>query len=215
MKIFTAVIFFWVSLLNAQTTSMNILPIDLPNRPASLSHNISFSCTTDYDPSQCLTSVALLAKVLERYPTARMGQWTFVLAGSARWRQTLKELGGDPESPVFSELSAHVTVFEEELFESVDSRQSMVARRFGVPPGSILDYAVTHEMGHAICGELQEKLQRSMDWICDEGLLRLVQFIESCLASSRPSATKYPIAEPPIAVSTTQICVDLPASHRW
>jgi hypothetical protein len=100
----------------------------------------------------------LLAKVLERYPTERMGQWTFVLAGSARWRQTIKDLGGDPESPAFSELSARVTVLEEELFETVDSRQEMLARRFGLPPGSILDYAVTHEMGHAICGKRQENL---------------------------------------------------------
>jgi hypothetical protein len=158
MKIFTAVIFLWVSSLNAQTTSIKILPIEFPNRPASLSHAISFSCTTDYDPSQCLKSVALLAKVLERYPTERMGQWTFVLAGSARWKQTIKELGGDSESPAFSELDTRVTVFEDELFETVDSRQAMLAQRFGLPPGSILDYAVTHEMGHAICGERQENL---------------------------------------------------------
>jgi hypothetical protein len=158
MKIFTVVIFLCLSSLNAQTTSIKIQPVDPPNRPASLSHAISFSCTMDYDPSQCLTSVALLAKVLQRYPTERMGQWTFVLAGSARWRQTVKELGGDPETPAFSELIARVTVLKDELFETVDSRQEMLARRFGLPPGSILDYAVTHEMGHAICGESQESL---------------------------------------------------------
>ena len=158
MKILAAVMFLCVSLLNGQTTSIKILPIELSNRPASLSRAISFSCTTDYDPSQCLTSVALLAKVLERYPTQKMGQWTFVLAGSARWRQTVKELGGDPESPAFSELIARVTVLKDELFETSDSRQAMLARRFGLPPGSILDYAVTHEMGHAICGERQENL---------------------------------------------------------
>jgi len=105
-----------------------------------------------------LKSVALLAKVLERYPTEKMGQWAFVLAGSARWKQTIKELGGDTESPAFSELDARVTVLEDELFETIDSRQAMVARRFGLPRGSILDYAVTHEMGHAICGERQEHL---------------------------------------------------------
>jgi hypothetical protein len=158
MKIFNAVIFLCACSLSAQTTSIKILPIELPNRPASLSHAISFSCTADYDLSQCLKSAALLAKVLERYPTERMGEWTFVLAGSARWRQTLKELGGDTESPAFSELDARVTVLEDELFESVDSRKAMLARRFGLPPGSILDYAVTHEMGHAICGERQESL---------------------------------------------------------
>ncbi|MDT7815147.1 MAG: hypothetical protein QOJ42_5063, partial [Acidobacteriaceae bacterium] len=64
MKIVAAAIFLCVSSLNAQTTSLKILPIELPNRPASLSHAISFSCTTDYDPSQCLRSAALLAKVL-------------------------------------------------------------------------------------------------------------------------------------------------------
>jgi hypothetical protein len=158
MKILAAVIFLCVSLLNAQTTSIKILPIELSNRPASLSRAISFSCTTNYDPSQCLTSVALLAKILERYPTEKMGQWTFVLAGSARWRQTVKELGGDTESPAFSELIARVTVLKDELFETADSRREMLARRFGQPPGSILDYTVTHEMGHAICGERQEKL---------------------------------------------------------
>ena len=158
MKILAAVIFLCVSSPNAQTTSIGILPIELSDRPASLSHAISFSCTTDYDPSQCLTSVTLLAKVLGRYPTEKMGQWTFVLAGSAHWRQTVKKLGGDPESPAFSELGARVTVLKDELFETADSRQAMLARRFGLPPGSILDYAVTHEMGHAICGERQENL---------------------------------------------------------
>ena len=158
MKILAAVILLCLTSLNAQTTSIKILPVEPPNRPTSLSHAISFSCTTDYDASQCLTSIVLLAKVLERYPTERMGHWTFVLAGSARWRQTVKELGGDPESPAFSELIARVTVLKDELFETADSRQAMLAPRFGTPPGSILDYAVTHELGHAICGEFQEKL---------------------------------------------------------
>ena len=158
MRVFSAVIVLCVSSLNAQTTSIRILPIELSDRPASLSHAISFSCTTDYDPSQCLTSVALLATVLERYPTEKMGQWTFVLAGSAHWRQTVKKLGGDPESPAFSELGARVTVLKDELFETADSRQAMLARRFRLPPGSILDFAVTQEMGHAICGEYQENL---------------------------------------------------------
>jgi hypothetical protein len=67
-------------------------------------------------------------------------------------------LGGDTESPAFSELDARVTVLKDELFETADSRQAMLARRFGTPPGSILDFAVTHEMGHAICGERQENL---------------------------------------------------------
>jgi hypothetical protein len=183
MKFFIAVTFLWVSALNAQRTSIRIQPIELPNRPASLSHAISFSCTTDYDPSQCLTSVVLLAKVLERYPTEKMGQWTFVLAGSARWKQTIKELGGDTESPAFSELDARVTVLEDELFETVDSRQTMLAQRFRLPPGSILDYAVTHEMGHAICGERQENLADKYGLDLRRGIA------PTCATSRKPSNT--------------------------
>jgi hypothetical protein len=183
MKIFTVVIFLCVSALRAQRTSIKVLPIDPPNRPASLSQAISFSCTTDYELSQCLKSVALLAKVLERYPTERMGQWTFVLAGSARWKQTIKELGGDTESPAFSELDARVTVLEDELFETVDSRQTMLAQRFRLPPGSILDYAVTHEMGHAICGERQENLADKYGFDLRRGIA------PTCATSRKPSNT--------------------------
>jgi hypothetical protein len=99
-----------------------------------------------------------LAKVLHRYPTTRLGNWNFVLASSEHWQQIVKSLGGDPKSPAFSELVARVTVFEDTLVETADLRKANLAQRYGQPPSDLLDYAVAHEIGHAICLERSEKL---------------------------------------------------------
>jgi hypothetical protein len=68
---------------------------------------------------------------------------------------------GDTESPAFSEFAARVTVLEDTLFETADSRKANLAQRYGQLPGGLLDYAVSHEMGHAICHERDEKLADS------------------------------------------------------
>jgi hypothetical protein len=154
---FAAAVFLLILPLHAQTTSIKVTQVELTGRPPTLSGAISFSCTTDYDPANCSAAAAMLAKVLSRYPTERLGQWTFVLAGATHWRQTVKTLGGDTETPAFSDLGARVTVLEDELFENADSRKALLANRFGVSPSSILDFTVSHELGHAICGERDEK----------------------------------------------------------
>jgi hypothetical protein len=70
----------------------------------------------------------------------------------------VKSLGGDPESPAFSELVARVTVLEDVLFEPADSRKANLAQGYGQSLSGLLDYAVSHEIGHAICHEHWEKL---------------------------------------------------------
>jgi hypothetical protein len=157
MKIAAAVVFLLILPLFGQTTSIKVTQVEVTAWPPTLSRAISFSCTTDYDPADCLAGAAMLAKVLARYPTERLGQWRFVLAGSTHWGQTVKSLGGDTETPAFSDLGARATVLEDELFENRDSRKAMLANRFGLTAAGILDFAVTHEMGHAICGERDEK----------------------------------------------------------
>jgi len=158
VKIVIVGILLCLSNLNAQTASLRVTDVRHNDLSSTLSGQVTISCTTDYTPVQCLASANALAKVLRRYPITRLGDWNFVLAGSEHWQQVVKALGGDPESPAFSELAARVTVLEETLFEAGDSRAARVARRYGQPPGGLLDYAVTHEMGHALCNERNERL---------------------------------------------------------
>jgi hypothetical protein len=155
----------------------------------------------------------LLAKVLQRYPTERMGQLTFVLAGSARWKQTIKELGGDIESPAFSELDARVTVLEEELFETVDS-----ASRWSLA-GSVCHQEVSSIMRSPMrwatpyAGNSRRNLQRSMDRICDEGLLRCAQFMECVLIlrrlRSRPKPCQAPERRKPAPIHHIRVACQL------
>ena len=158
MKIVIVATLLCLSTLNAQTTSIKVTDIGRSNLSSSLAGQVTISCTTDYNPTQCLASANALAKLLHRYPTTRLGNWNFVLASSEHWQQIVKSLGGDPKSPAFSELVARVTVLEDTLFETADLRKANLAQRYGQPPSDLLDYAVAHEIGHAICHERSEKL---------------------------------------------------------
>jgi hypothetical protein len=144
--------------LNAQTTSVKVTEVQRNDLSSTLPAQVTILCTTDYNPAQCLASANALAKVLQRYPATRLGVWKFVLASGEHWQQTVKSLGGDTESPAFTEFAARVTVLEDTLFETADSRKANLAQRYGQPPVGLLDYAVSHEMGHAICHERNEKL---------------------------------------------------------
>lgn len=157
MKILIAAALLSISTLNAQMASIKISPVHPAGSHSALSSSVSFFCTTGYDPKQCLASATALANVLEKYPTVRLGQWGFVLGDSKHWKQTLKALGADHESLAFSELGARVTVLEDILFENSNSQKILIAQKFGLPVGAFLDFAVTHELGHAICAERNEK----------------------------------------------------------
>jgi hypothetical protein len=157
MRILIAAALLSISTLNAQIASIKIFPVHPAGSHSALSSSVSFFCTTDYDPKQCLAGATALANVLEKYPTVRLGQWGFILEDSRHWKQTLKALGANHEAPAFTELGARVTVLENTLFEDSNSQKILISQRFGLPVEAFLDYAVTHELGHAICHERNEK----------------------------------------------------------
>jgi hypothetical protein len=158
VKIVIVATLLCLSNLNAQTTSIKVTDVQRNDLSFALAGQVTISCTTDYNPTRCLASANSLAKVLQRYPTTRLGDWKFVLASSEHWQQIVKSLGGNPESPAFTELVARVTVLEDALFETADSRKANLAQRYGQPLSGLLDYALSHEIGHAICHERSEKL---------------------------------------------------------
>jgi hypothetical protein len=176
MKLLIVAVLLWTS-MQAQTASIKITSIEPAIPRSALSGSISFFCTADYDSSQCLSSATALAHLLERYPTAKLGDWRFVLAGSKYWKQTVKSLGGDTESPAFTELDARVTVLQDTLFDEASSQKMLLSQRFGLQSAGMLDFAVTHELGHAICHERNEHfadqygldLRKGMTPLCGTG----------------------------------------------
>jgi hypothetical protein len=158
VKIVIVATILCLSPLNAQTASIQVTDVQRNELSSIPAGQVTISCTTNYNPTLCLAGANRLAKVLQHYPTSRLGEWRFVLASSEHWEQIIKALGGDPESPAFTELTAHVTVLEDALFETTDLRRAGLAQRYGQTVSGLLDYAISHEIGHAICREHDERL---------------------------------------------------------
>jgi len=140
----------------AQTQNLRIVPVHLePTVP--IPKTIHFWCTQDYNQQQCVQDAKTLRQALAPYPLARLGTWSFVLVPADDWQALSRGLGRDPVSPAFSLLEQRVTLLNRSLFFVSYARNKELMERFGLIGVALLDLAVTHEMGHGICQEKDER----------------------------------------------------------
>jgi hypothetical protein len=119
-----------------------------------------FVCSAGYSLSKCQADVAILRKTLAKYPTAELGEWTWVLVRSADWKYIVMPQGIDPDSPAFTYLSKRETFIEEALVATVPQRMGELIWRWGMSMDDLRDLAVAHELGHALCNESGEMKAR-------------------------------------------------------
>jgi len=119
-----------------------------------------FVCNTGYSLSKCQADMAVLRKTLAKYPTAELGEWTWVLVRSADWKYIVMPRGIDPDSPAFTYLPKRETFIEEALVATVPQRMGELIWRWGMSTEDLLDLAVAHELGHALCNEHSEMKAR-------------------------------------------------------
>ena len=102
--------------------------------------------------------VLSLRRVLAHYPIEQLGTWSFVLIPSADWRDLVRDIK-NPGSPALTEIERRTTVFEEVLFSPRSSpmRSAELLNMFNIPMEALLDLAVSHELGHALCQEKDEE----------------------------------------------------------
>ena len=86
-----------------------------------------------------------------------LGTWSFVLVPADDWKALVRGQGGDPVSPAFSMLDQRVTLLDASLFGGSASRNKELMQRFGPTGPALVDLAITHEMGHGICQEKDER----------------------------------------------------------
>jgi hypothetical protein len=115
-----------------------------------------FICNVGYSPEECHREFAILRPVLAKFHAEAAGDWTWILVRSSDWKALAHRLGGDPESPAFSVLEKRVTVFEEALVNRVPTRQAELINIWHMRIDDLLEEAVTHELGHAFCGDTSE-----------------------------------------------------------
>lgn len=139
----------------ASAQSVRVIPVKIQgddNFPKA----IRFFCSQEYPPKRCVQDAITLQLILRRYPAANLGVWNFVMATSDEWKNLVHSLGGIAGSPAFSVLGNRTTVLEEALFSPLGDRRAELIRMFGTVDRDLLEQAVSHELGHVLCGELNE-----------------------------------------------------------
>src|SRR5262249_9341817 len=116
-----------------------------------------FYCHTGYTLAECVVQHDRLRALLMKFNLRNLGQWRWVLVRSEDWGPILRRVGRDADSPAFTVLENRVTFLEEALFVPVPGRDHTLLEKWRVPPLELLEYAVAHELGHAVCGERDER----------------------------------------------------------
>lgn len=134
----------------------------------------------------------VLRQVLAKYPATDLGEWTWVLVRPEDWRRILLDRGFSPDSsPAFSILSHRETFLEGALVTKVSFRGVQLSKLWRMPIEDLLDLAIRHELGHALCNERDEtRANRAAIALKNGGAL-------SCQATLLAKATETPIKRGP------------------
>jgi hypothetical protein len=115
-----------------------------------------FHCHTGYPLAQCNKDILQLKSVLTRYPLEMLGPWTWVLVRSQDWKPISRTLRLNPDSPAFTSFDTRATFLEEALLFHNPERTSELMTKWQRSMPALLELAVSHELGHAICEEPNE-----------------------------------------------------------
>jgi hypothetical protein len=153
LSLSTLFLAFAVELAAAQTVALTKPPeADIP-QPVQQ----HFVCNTGYTAQRCHEQMMVLRPLLDKYGGVRLGDWSWVLVKSDDWKELQLKHRLDPNSPAFTVLDRRETFFEEALVSPLASRRVELIRQWQMGIDDLLKLAVTHELGHAVCNEKNEK----------------------------------------------------------
>ena len=157
MKIFVLIaVLFAACAAQTQTQNQNLKFFRVNPPDDGLTPNsIHFLCSQDYDKVECLKDVAALRNALAPYPLQLLGEWSYYLVMASDWKELVSSRGGVGCSPVFSLLLGRATVLDRSLFSPTADRTIEMRKCF--PDPELEKLAITHEMGHAICQDKDER----------------------------------------------------------
>ncbi len=134
----------------------------LPSRPRTVGEPYrsapaqQFVCNEGYTLEQCKQEMLVLRRALGNYPVAQLGNWTWILVRSEDWKAI--KLGGlDPDSPAFTVFAKRETFIEEALVTQVPVRGRELVLKWNMGTRDLLDLAIRHELGHALCSDANER----------------------------------------------------------
>jgi hypothetical protein len=116
-----------------------------------------FVCNTGYGQTKCDEQVVILRRALANYPVAQLGNWTWILVRSDDWKAILRSRSLDPDSPAFTYYPKRETFIDEALVTRVPVRSPELLLKWNMDREGLLDLAIRHELGHALCNEPDER----------------------------------------------------------
>ena len=115
-----------------------------------------FACNVGYTPRECQVAATVLRRALARYPVEALGEWRWVLVRSEDWKQILSERRVDPNVPAFSYLPKRETFLDGSLVVGASIHGAELRAIWHMPVEDLLDFAIRHELAHALCNEGDE-----------------------------------------------------------
>jgi hypothetical protein len=140
----------------AQTQNLKLVTVRFPAN-GSTPNTVQFLCSQKYDRAECVKDASALRQAIAPYPAQLLGEWSFVLVPTDEWKALVRGQGGDPVSPAFSMLDQRLTLLDGSLFVASAGRNKELLERFGKIGPQLVNLAITHEMGHGICQETNER----------------------------------------------------------
>jgi len=116
-----------------------------------------FVCNTGYTQKQCHEEMVVLRKALANYPVGQLGNWTWILVRSEDWKAILLPRGLDPDSPAFTFYAKRETFIEQALVTQMPVRGRELLLKWNMSTRDLLDLAIRHELGHALCNDANER----------------------------------------------------------
>lgn len=141
-----------VNCMEAQDYHLRIIRTRITNQARQ-----QFACAAPYTTPECEKQVVILQATLHRYRAEDLGQWTWVVVHSEDWKPILQRVQMDPNSPAFTILERRQTFFEDVLLVPNPRRQLELLPKWLIGFDQFLDLAVTHELGHALCNDPDER----------------------------------------------------------
>ena len=115
-----------------------------------------FQCNGKVTLETCKQEALVLKALLDKYGVDRLGQWKWVLVSSQQWEMLLAKNSISPNVPAFSALEARITFFDDALLRGSPGRVSQLMDQWHLGREGLLDLAVRHELGHALCDDPSE-----------------------------------------------------------
>jgi len=176
------IVWFRFTFLLILLPNLQQLTFALPNDKPSLQR---FVCNTGYTLRECQEQIVILKRVVANYTAAERGDWTWILVRSEDWKGILLSRGLDPDSPAFTFCPKRETFVEEALLTQVPVRGRELLLKWNMSANDLLDLAIRHELGHALCNDPSE-----------QNADRVAKLLEqrntvSCRPTSRPKRDQH------------------------